>query len=148
MNSENSENVDIAVLASELRAQLSKLRRRLREQSFSYNLSSSQIAVLLRLDTVGEATVSELSRMEGVRPQSMRNTVQALKQLGYIDGQADPNDGRKTYIHLSEEGKNYLSGGRAVWNDWLAKAISERLTESEQAVLNDSVVLLKRITEY
>ena len=139
---------DTAILAAELRAQLSKLRRRLREQADPGKLTSSQMAAILRLEMIGKGTVSDLSRLEGVRPQSMRNTVESLKEMGYIEGQSDPEDGRKTFIFLTEKGHSLLHHGRTVWNDWLASSISMKLTQEEQLLLSRAVGLLQRLTEY
>ena len=144
----DTERPDPRVLAAELRAQLSTLRRRLREQAVPGNLSSSQIAVILRLESLGEATVSELSRLEGVRPQSMRNTVMALRDSGYLEGKADPGDARKIRLSLTEEGHSVIARGRTVWNDWLSTAISETMNDEEQRRLADAVGLLRRLTGY
>ena len=148
MTGKEGKSTDVAILAAELRAGLSRLKRRLKEQADPGNLTSSQIAVILRLDMIGEATISELSRLEGIRPQSMRNTVLSLKEMGYIEGKPDPDDGRKTFMFLTEDGKSLLSRGREVWNDWLAAAISGKLTAEEQALLGSAVGLIRRLTEY
>ena len=148
MQKKESDYPDASILAAELRAQLSRLKRRLKEQADPGNLTSSQIGVILRLDMVGKATVSELSRLEGVRPQSMRNTVIALRDMGYIEGESDPEDGRKNFISLTKEGGNLLTEGRTVWNDWLSSAISVKLTPDEQLLLSKAVGLVQRLTEY
>ncbi len=147
MNKEATDPIDTAILAAELRAQLSKLKRRLKEKADPGRLTSSQIAVILRLEMTGKATVSELSRLEGIRPQSMRNTVLSLKEEGYIDGISDPEDGRKTFIYLTDKGRDLLPQGRTVWNEWLTAAISDRLTPEEQMILVEAVKLIQRLTD-
>ena len=147
MSKHEKNSQEPAILAAELRAQLSKLKRRLREQADPGNLTSSQIAVILRLESIGSATVSELSRLEGVRPQSMRNTVAALKELGYVEGRPDSDDGRKTLIFLTEDSHRLLTEGRTVWNDWLTAGISAKLTQEEQTLLSAAIGLIKRLTE-
>ena len=148
MNKIEKDNQNTASLAAELRAQLSKLNRCLREQADPGYLPPSQIAVILRLENIGSATVSELSRLEGVRPQSMRTTVSALKEQGYIEGVPDPADGRKMIISLTEECRRMVTEGRNIWNDWLTSSISKKLTHEEQALLSKAVELLKRLTDY
>ena len=147
MDNDLKELADTAVLAAELRAQLSKMKRRLKEQSDPGRLTSSQTAVILRLEMTGEATVSDLSRLEGIRPQSMRNTVISLKESGYVEGCPDSKDGRKVWLHLTEKGHGLLREGRTVWNDWLASAISAKLSDDEQAILAKAVALIRRLTE-
>ncbi|MBN3809764.1 MarR family transcriptional regulator, partial [Paraburkholderia sp. Ac-20347] len=53
-------------LAGDLRALVGKLRRRMREQGSAGDFTPSQIAVLLRLERDGAATVSSLARAEGM----------------------------------------------------------------------------------
>ena len=60
-----------AALAGDLRSLVAQLRRRFREQAILCEFTPSQIAVLLRLEREGPATVSALARAEGMRPQSM-----------------------------------------------------------------------------
>ena len=148
MKRKEGETPDPSVLAAELRAQLSRLKRRLREQADPGKLTSSELAVILRLEMTGSATVSELSRLEGIRPQSMRNTVLSLKEKGYILGHADPDDGRKTCLSLTEEGRALMNRGRKVWNDWLTSAISGKLNGEEQILLGRAVDLIRRLTDY
>ena len=134
-------------LAADLRAQLSKLRRIFREQANPGDLSSSQIAVILRLEMTDGLTVSDLARLEGVRPQSMRNTVEALRESGHVEGRPDAADGRKTLISLTETCRVQLTESRAVWNDWLTAAIAAKLTQKEQDSLRNAVGLIRRLTE-
>ncbi len=72
-----------SVLAQDLRACLGKLKRRLREQAHSGDLTPSQISVLLRLEKDGPATASSLARAEGMRPQSMASVIAALEALAW-----------------------------------------------------------------
>ena len=140
---------DTSLLASELRAQLSRLKRRLREEADpgKGELTSSQIAVILNLEKTGRCTVSELSRMEGVRHQSMRATVAALKKLDYIESRPDTDDGRKIYISLTKSCRRSLEEGREVWNDWLSAGISEKLSPEERGILSKAVGLIKRLAD-
>ena len=73
-------------LAQELRAFSSKLKRRLREQADVGDLTPSQTAVLLRLESGGPATSSSLARCEAMRPQSMGAVVAALEAAGLVAG--------------------------------------------------------------
>ncbi len=75
-----------SALAAELRALLGKLKRRLREQADSVDLTPSQVSALLRLEREGPSTVSTLARGEGVRPQSMGATVATLEAAGLVSG--------------------------------------------------------------
>ncbi|MBZ6078674.1 MarR family winged helix-turn-helix transcriptional regulator [Microvirga puerhi] len=139
-------DIDIASLAAELRALISRLKRRLREQGSVGDLTPSQIAALRRLDRDGPATVSNLARAEGVRPQSMGVTVAALEAAGLVAGAPDPNDGRQTLISTTPLCVEKLARGRAARQDWLARQIVN-LSSEEQAQLAAAADILRRISE-
>ncbi|RFU47662.1 MarR family winged helix-turn-helix transcriptional regulator [Paraburkholderia sp. DHOC27] len=146
--SEIPSNTDVAritALAGELRVVVGQLKRRLREQSNLGDLSWTQLRVLSRLDREGPATVTALARAEGIRPQSMGETVAALKAVGFVSGKPDPNDGRQTVLSLTPACVKAIKSGRAANDDWLSKAISARLEASEQEQLAAAIELLKRI---
>src|SRR5271154_6759802 len=100
-------------LAAQLRTILSRLKRRLREHGGREDLTPSQIAVLLRLERDGAATVSGLARAEGMRPQSMSSIVTSLQDAGLVSGIADLNDRRKTLMSLSKKCVKRLQEVRA-----------------------------------
>src|SRR5580704_4609884 len=90
-----------ARLAQDMRAVLGKLRRRLREQAETGDLTPSQVSVLLRLEKDGPATASSLARAEGMRPQSIVPLIAALEDAGLVAGASDPGDGRQTILSLT-----------------------------------------------
>ncbi len=134
-----------STLAAELRALVGKLRRRLREQADSRDLTPSQTSVLLRLEREGPATVSALARAEGVRPQSMGATVATLEAAGLVSGAPDQNDGRQTILSLTEACRKWVGEARAARHDWLTRNIETKLSPEEQDVLVKGVELLKRL---
>ena len=70
-------------LASELRAGVMRLRRRLISERHPDNdLSISQMDVLGLLVRLGEQTVGDLARAERVQPPSMTRTVNCLEEGG------------------------------------------------------------------
>ncbi len=134
-------------LAGELRVVLGTLVRRLREQTRPGGLTSSQAAVLGRLDRDGPATVTALARAEGVRPQSMGATVSALEAAGLVRGAPDPADGRQTLWSLTTACRRFIKANRAAREDWLCRAIRAKLAAKEQAELARAVGLLKRLAD-
>lgn len=141
----DAEAARIAALASELRVVVGQLQRRLREQSNFGDLSWTQLRVLSRLDREGPATVTALARAEGIRPQSMGETVSALKTAGLVSGAPDPSDGRQTVLSLTPACIEAIKTGRAAKEDWLFKAISTQLAVAEQEQLTAVIQLLSRI---
>jgi DNA-binding MarR family transcriptional regulator len=134
-----------AALAGDLRALVAQLRRRFREQAILGEFTPSQVAVLLRLEREGPATVSALARAEGMRPQSMGTLIAPLEAAGHINGAPDPDDGRQTLWSLTGAFREWLKEGRAARQDWLSRTIEARLTGAEQEQLAAAVELLKRL---
>lgn len=139
------ETTRASALAAELRALFGKLKRRMREQADSGDLTPSQVAVLLRLEREGPATVSALARAEGVRPQSMGATVAALEAGGLVRGEPDPKDGRQTILSLTQACRKWIADGRAARQDWLTRNIETKLSSDEQEALAKGVELLRRL---
>ena len=136
-----------AALAAELRTVIGKLKRRLREQSARGDLTSSQVAVLLRLEKDGASTVSGLARAEGMRSQSMGSVIAPLEAAGLVSGSPDPDDGRQTLFSLTPRCRKWIQDGRAAREDWLLRTIQARLSAQEQQQLAASVELLSRLVE-
>lgn len=136
-----------AALAADLRALLGKLKRRLREQADTGDLTPSQVAVLLRLEKDGPATTSDLARAEAMRPQSMGAIVAPLEAAGLVRGAPDPADGRRTILSLTEKCRDLIGQGRAARQDWLSRMIAARLSPLEQDQLAASVALLRRLVD-
>jgi len=136
--------VDTTRLASELRMVLGHLMRRLRAE---HRFSLSQGAVLGRLDREGTKSIGDLAAAERVRPQSMTQTVSDLEVDGLIARRADPADGRRALVELTEQGLQTLEQDRRQREGWLARAIAEDLSPEEQQVLMQALALLRRLAE-
>ncbi len=138
---------DPAALATEVRVLVGQLKRRFREKVNLGDLTTSQIAVLRRLDSDGPATVTSLARAEGMRPQSMGANVAVLEEAGLISGMPDPGDGRQTILSLTAACKEKVKAHRVACDDWLSGAIQKSLSSEEQQELGKAVELLKRLVE-
>jgi len=136
--------VDTTRLASELRMVLGHLMRRLRAE---HRFSLSQGAVLGRLDREGTKSIGDLALAERVRPQSMTQTIGDLEADGLIVRRADPSDGRRMLVELTERGLQTLEDDRRHREGWLARAIAEDLSVAEQQVLSQALALLRRLAE-
>jgi DNA-binding MarR family transcriptional regulator len=136
--------VDTTRLASELRLVLGHLMRRLRAE---HRFSLSQGAVLGRLDREGTMSIGDLAVAERVRPQSMTQTVGDLEGDGLIARHADPGDGRRMLVELTDQGRQTLEADRRQREGWLARAIAEDLSAQEQQVLTRALGLLRRLAE-
>ena len=134
-----------AQVAAELRGVLGRLNRRLRQQADVGDLTRSQLNVISRIEREGPATVSDLARAEGVRPQSMGATVSALEEAGYLRRDPDPADRRKSAISLTETAREQITASRLIRQDWLQRALNRELTGEELEQVHQAVALLTRI---
>lgn len=131
-------------LASDLRVVVGRTIRRLRAEQ-TYGLT--QIAVLGRLDREGPQPTGMLARYEGVRPQSMSQTVAELEAAGLVTRSPDQSDGRRSLVGLTEAGRAALHEDRLHRDGFLAEVIAERLSDQERELLRRAVELLARISD-
>ena len=94
-----------AGLASELRAAVMRMRRRLVSERHPDNdLSIGQMVVLGLLVRLGDQTVGDLARAERVQPPSMTRTVNCLEADGYVVRRPHDTDGRQVVVSLDRRG--------------------------------------------
>ena len=134
--------------ATELALALGLLMRRVRSAApaESHELSWTQKAVMVRLDGEGPATIAELARAEGVKPQSMGATVAALEEMGIVERKPHPTDGRQMNIALTTKGARVRRDARIAKQTWLAQSIA-KLDAGEQKKLPALTALIKRLGE-
>jgi DNA-binding MarR family transcriptional regulator len=136
--------VDTTLLASRLRLVVGHLVRRMRAE---HRFSLSQGAVLGRLDREGPLSIGVLASAERVRPQSMTQAISDMEAEGLVARRADPSDGRRTLVELTQQGHSILEADRCQREGWLAQAIERDLTPAEQRVLADALELIERLSE-
>jgi DNA-binding MarR family transcriptional regulator len=124
--------LDIAV--ADLMQSIGLLVRRARAAAASHELSWTESAVMSRLDKGGPATTADLARAEAMKPQSMRSTVAALEEMGFVERKPHPTDGRQVYIELTPEGAAVRKSTRDAKRTWLAQAVA-KLDEPQRETL-------------
>ncbi len=147
METSDPEAARALATAGELRAVLGRLTRRLREAAHLTQFTWPQIQVLGRLERDGPATASALARAEGVRPQSMGETVAGLKAAGLISAAPDPVDGRQSLLSLTFPARGLILASRVARQDWLFHAMRDKLDPAQQERLADAAALLKRLLD-
>jgi DNA-binding MarR family transcriptional regulator len=130
----------------ELIQALGLLVRRVRAAGVSNELSLSESAVLGRLDKSGPASIADLARAEGVKPQSMGATVAMLKERGLVERRPHPTDRRQMKIELTAKGLAVRNDARTAKRTWLAHAVAE-LDTLEQRTLFAAGHIIKRLAE-
>jgi DNA-binding MarR family transcriptional regulator len=136
---------DAAEVAAGLRVSIGMLVRRLRLVQSEGELTMPESSALARLDLGGPATASALARLEQISPQSMGATLSALEARGLVERRADPRDGRRIVLSLSDAGMQALRDKRNARTERLAAALSSGFTESELTQLTAAVPLIERL---
>jgi DNA-binding MarR family transcriptional regulator len=77
----------------------------------------------------------------------MSAVIAPLEEMGFVAGSADPNDGRKILMSLTNACRKWIEDGRAARQDWLAQAIGRKLSPQEQQKLSFAIQLLARLAE-
>uniref|UniRef100_A0AAU3GPL5 MarR family transcriptional regulator n=1 Tax=Streptomyces sp. NBC_01401 TaxID=2903854 RepID=A0AAU3GPL5_9ACTN len=145
--SENPGLPPSAIQASrEVRAVISRLRRRIMNASQVEDLTLGQASVMARLSGKEGVTASELASVEGVRHQSMTSTVASLAARGLVERSPDPEDGRRLLIALTAEGRRRVEEGRQARTEWLAGQLRDKCTEEERRTVIAAMSVLERLT--
>jgi len=132
--------------ARDLRVVISRLRRRLVDLADTHELTPSQLSILSRLGKEGPASASDLAAAERIRPQSVAATLAVLEERGLVVRRQDPDDGRRQLVSLSRNGKAIFDDRRRHSEEWLSRALQERLTESERQTVIEATTLLEKLT--
>ena len=136
-----------AGLASELRAGVMRLRRRLASERHPDNdLSIGQMVVLGLLVRLGDQPVGELARAERVQPPSMTRTVNCLEADGYVQRRPHETDGRQVVVSITDEGRAAVLADRQRRDAWLARQLGS-LSPTERATLRDAAPILARLAQ-
>lgn len=138
---------DVTDVAGALRASIGLLLRRLRQVQADGELTLPESAALTRLDRGGPSTASALARLEQISPQSMGATLGALEVRGLVERRADPQDGRRVVLSVTDSGRQALQDKRNARTERLAKALSAGFTPSELRQLEAAAPLLERLAQ-
>jgi DNA-binding MarR family transcriptional regulator len=136
-----------AATAREVKVVFSRLRRRIQALALTDDLSGSQAAVLTRLHKEGPSSASALAGAEAVSHQAIGAILGVLQLRGFIERNPDPTDGRRQLISLTAAGVARAEHTTSAREEWLARALQDRLTEDERRMVRDAMAVLDRIAE-
>ncbi|MBF6467366.1 MarR family transcriptional regulator [Nocardia beijingensis] len=134
-----------AAAAARLRIALTVILRRIRRDPDECRLSATQWAVLGRLHRCGAMAAVDLARLEMLRPQTMRNVIDGLRDQGLIVGVRDPIDGRRVNLMLTDDGLAWICGQQGSLNNALAQMLSENWPSDQLNKVHEALDLLERI---
>jgi DNA-binding MarR family transcriptional regulator len=134
-------------IAAALRVSIGLLLRRLRQTQDAGELTLPETSALARLDRGGPATASALAKLEQISPQSMGATVAALETRQLVERTADPDDGRRVVLSVTEAGREVLNNRRNARTEQLARALASGFTDAELEHLKAAAPLLERLAQ-
>jgi DNA-binding MarR family transcriptional regulator len=134
-------------VVSALRVSIGLLVRRLRQVRAEGELTLPETSALARMERDGATTLTALAKLEQISPQSMGATLAALEARGLIQRGADPEDGRRSVLSVTEMGLETLRSGRNASIEALAAALSTGFTREELDQLLAVAPLIERLAQ-
>lgn len=129
--------------ATAVRRGVTSLGRRLRLERGG--LTALELSVLGHLHRRGALSPGELATAERVQPQSLTRTLASLEAAGLLARGADPDDGRRSLLVITEAGRDALRNDMQQRDVWLSQAMNHELTSTECELLRLSGELLERL---
>jgi DNA-binding MarR family transcriptional regulator len=132
-------------LAARLRLAVTRLARRLRQQS-AEGLSPSQTSALASIERRGPLTPSELATLERIQRPSATRVLSHLIEAGLVTREADALDRRIARVRVTCEGAAVLKRGRSRKNAYLARRLRD-LSPEDLHTLERAAELIERLIE-
>lgn len=133
--------------AADLRRGVTRLSRRLRLERPEQGEPLLQLTVLALLRSRGPMSPGDLASAERVQPQSLTRTLTALEAAGLVARRPDPEDGRRSLLTITHDGRRAIRDDVRQRDAWLAVAIAEVLSPVEQELLRLAGELMERLAE-
>jgi DNA-binding MarR family transcriptional regulator len=130
-------------LATRLRVAVTRLNRRLRQQSLA-GLSPAQSSALGTVDRLGTPTLGEVAASEQVQPPTMTRLITGMEEAGLVVRLADTADRRICRVRITAEGRRTLQRIRSLKNAYLTRRLAG-LDPAEQAAAAELALLLERL---
>jgi len=130
-------------LATRLRVAVTRLNRRLRQQSLA-GLSPAQSSALGSVDRLGSPTLGELAANEQVQPPTMTRLITGMEDAGLVVREADSVDRRVCRVGVTAEGRRTLQRIRSLKNAYLTRRLAG-LPVEEFAAATELVALLEHL---
>lgn len=130
-------------LAGRLRLAVMRLSRRLRQESVA-DVTQSQLSTLATIARLEPVTLGRLAAAERVRPPTVTRVVGSLEDVGLVERERDPGDGRVWYVRLTAAGHRLLHQIRRRRDRFLGVRLAQ-LTVAERETLRAAAEILERL---
>jgi len=130
-------------LATRLRVAVTRLNRRLRQQSLA-GLSPAQASALGTVNRLTSPTLGELAAAEQVQPPTVTRLVTSLESAGLVTREVDGADRRVVRVQVTAEGRRTLQRIRTLKNAYLTRRLAA-LEPVEQELAEALTALLEHL---
>jgi DNA-binding MarR family transcriptional regulator len=130
-------------LATRLRVAVTRLNRRLRQQSLA-GLSPAKASALGTVNRLGRPTLGELAVAEQVQPPTVTRLVTGMEEAGLVVRSTDAGDRRVVRVRITAEGRRTLQRIRTLKNAFLTRQLAA-LDPEERATAAALVTLLEHL---
>jgi DNA-binding MarR family transcriptional regulator len=132
-------------LADRLRLAVTRLARRLRQQSGT-DASPTQLSALATVERQGPIALGNLAGAERVKPPTMTAAVTRLVADGLLARHIDTSDRRIVRVTITPAGRKLLARNRSRKTAELERRL-RRLSEEDRRTLDRAVAVLDRLLE-
>lgn len=136
-----------ARLASDLSLAVMRLARQLRFRNPQSPVSLSQLSALTTLANEGAMTPGALAIRERVRPPSMTRVIASLADMGVVDREPHPVDGRQVLVSVSQSGAELVKAARRARQEWLVERLMTLNSDKRDILRNAADLILELIDE-
>lgn len=130
-------------LATRLRVAVTRLNRKLRQQSLA-GLSPAQASALGTVNRLDSPTLGELASAEQVQPPTVTRLVRSLEGAGLVGRETDGVDRRVVRLTITAEGRRTLQRIRTLKNAYLNRRLAA-LDPAEQELAESMTSLLEHL---
>ncbi len=136
-------------VATELTMATTRLLARLRLESAPpiRTWTWAQLSTMRRIIELGPLTAAALAQVEHVRPQSIADTIAALRADGLVLIAPDPTDRRRFLVSATSRGREVSDSIVAEREKWLTRALDAVATPAERQLLADAIVVLNKLAD-
>ena len=137
------ENEQLEETAARLRRSVTRLNRRLRQNSLA-DVSPAQASMLATIEKLVKPTLGDLAKAEQIQQPSVTRLVQSLVDASLCTRTVDENDRRAQRVELTAQGRKELQSIRRKKTVWLSSRLEE-LSTADQKKAAELATLLEKI---
>lgn len=134
-----------AATRARLRLVLVRLARRIRQEAGA-GVTPSQLSALSCVARLGPLRLGQLAEHERISKPSVTRIVANLEETGYVERRRCEDDGRSSWVAVTEEGQQVLAESRERADAYLARQL-DALPPGDAGAVVDAVELLERLLE-